>query len=234
MDGCTLYIGQKRYSSWSLRPWILMKALRIPFTEAFVPVEGVGFNPRLLASSPSGLLPLLQLADKTAIWDSLAIAEFLYERCPAVWPADAAARALARCVSAEMHSGFPDVRAQMSFHLGFELAAPLPLEGKAAAQVARIEQIWRECRERFGAPSGAGPFLFGAFSAADAMYAPVVFRFATYRVALGCKVAKAYAETMLANEFMQEWRAAALRDAAAEATIAHYDAHLAKLGGVKL
>ena len=207
-----------------------MRALGIPFTEASVHIEGVGANPRLRAASPSGLVPLLTHGE-LRIWDSLAIAEYLYERHPSVWPAAPAARALARCISAEMHSGFPDLRGALSFNLGYRLAAPFPLEGKVAAQVERIAALWRGAREAHGA---GGPYLFGAaFTQADAMYAPVALRFHTYRVTLACAVAEAYAAALRAHPAVAEWAALALSAAEGEAPIAHYDAHLLALGGVK-
>jgi len=230
----TLTTGQRRFNSWGLRPWVLLKTLQIPFVDEFVPVEGVGFNTKLLATSPSGLLPLLTLSDGTRIWDSLAIMEYLHDSAiPGIWPSDRAARTLARCVAFEMHSGFPDVRAALSFNMGYQLLEPLPLSGKVAQQIARIESLWRECRERFGAPSGAGPFLFGAFCAADAMYCPVAFRFFTYRVTLQCPVAEAYAQALRELPAMKEWAAKALTEEDGP-TIEHYDAGIVKLGARKL
>lgn len=231
----TLSVGQKKYNSWGLRPWLLMHAAGLPFTEAVVHIEGIGPNPALHALSPSGLVPLL-LDGATRVWDSLAICEYLHERHPAagIWPQDPGARALARCVAAEMHSGFPDVRAALSFNLAFRLPAPLPLAPKVAAQVARIEAIWRACREAHGGPSGAGPYLFGGFSAADAMYAPVALRFYTYRITLPCAVAEAYARALRAHPHVREWVQRALAGGAeAEAPIEHYDQQLVALGGVK-
>jgi glutathione S-transferase len=229
-----LSVGQKRYNSWGARPFILMHGVGIPFTEHHVHISGIGVNPALLSLSPSGLVPLLQ-DGALRVWDSLAIAEYLHERHPEarVWPRDPAARALARCVSAEMHSGFSDVRATLSFNLGYRLPAPLPLAPKVATQVARIEAIWRTCREAHGAPSGEGPYLFGAFGAADAMYAPVALRFHTYRITLPCAVAEAYARALRAHPHVRAWAQAALSAAAEEAPIPHYDEHLIALGGEK-
>lgn len=173
-----LYIAAKKYSSWSLRPWILMKALSIPFTEVNVEIEGGAngnANPALLKISPNGLVPCLE-HDGLPIWDSMAITEYLYETTPAVWPVNREARALARCISAEMHSGFPEVRGCLSMNIMYKLPTPYPVEGnpKLVGQLARIEAIWVEARTKFGIPSGEGPYMFGAFTAADAMYAPVV------------------------------------------------------------
>jgi glutathione S-transferase len=229
-----LVIGQKRYSSWSLRPWILLRHAQYSFTEVNVDVEGIGFNERLLSLSPSGLVPILLLDDGTAdsVWDSLAIAEFLHERVAAgvVWPADARARALARAVSAEMHSGFGDVRALLSFNLGYRVASQPDLPARVASQIARIVAIWSDARARFGEPSGEGPFLFGRFSAADAMYAPVCWRFYTYRIAISDARAAAYVDSMLSHPLMIEWRKAALSEASGR--VAKYDEHVVSRGGV--
>jgi len=173
-----LYIALKKYSSWSLRPWILLKALSIPFTEITVEIEGGAngaANPALLKISPNGLVPCLE-DNGTPVWDSLAICEYLYESHPGVWPAGKEARALARCIASEMHSGFPDVRGCLSMNIMFKLPTPYPVESnpRLAAQLARIEDIWVEARSKFGIPSGEGAYLFGSFTAADAMYAPVV------------------------------------------------------------
>ena len=238
----TLLIGQKTYSSWSLRPWLLLAHLReahpalFSFTERAVAVEGVGRNPALYALSPSGLVPALRddAATGDVIYDSLAIAEFLAERAPAgaVWPADARARAFARCAAAEMHSGFAALRELLSMHVVMQLPAPLALPAPVAADVARIVALWAEARARWGAPSGAGPYLFGAFSAADAMFAPVVFRFQTYLVAVEEPAAAAYVAAMLADKHMREWEAGAFAEDGATA-VAKYDAHLAKLGAAR-
>jgi glutathione S-transferase len=162
--------------------------------------------------------------------------EFLHDSgLPGVWPADRAARTLARCVAFEMHSGFPEVRAALSFNMGYQLLQPFPLTGKVALQIQRIEAIWRECRERFGAPSGSGPYLFGAFTAADAMYCPVAFRFFTYRITLECPVAEAYAQALRDHPAMQEWASKALtEEAEGIPAIPHYDEGIVKLGARKL
>ena len=228
-----LVIGQKRYSSWSLRPWILLKHANFPFTEVNIAVEGIGFNEKLLPLSPSGLVPILHLDDGSCdtVWDSLAITEFVNERVAAgvVWPVDVRARTLARAISAEMHSGFGDVRALLSFNLGFRLTKAPDFSERVTSQLARICSVWADARARFGEPSGEGPFLFGRFCAADAMYAPVVWRFYTYRVPISDARAVAYYESMLAHPLMQEWR----KDALAETTgrVAKYDEHVISLGG---
>jgi glutathione S-transferase len=229
-----LVIGQKRYSSWSLRPWILLKHADFAFTEVSVAVEGIGFNAKLLHLSPSGLVPILHLDDGSGdtVWDSLAIAEFANERVApgVVWPVDPRARTLARAISAEMHSGFGDVRAQLSFNLGFRLTKAPEFNERVNAQLARIISLWSDARARFGEPSNEGPFLFGRFCAADAMFAPVVFRFFTYRVAVADARAAAYYEAMLAHPLMIMWRKEALVETAGR--VEKYDAHLTSLGGV--
>ena len=225
-----LYIGQKNYSSWSMRPWMLLRNANFDFDEICIEVEGGGFNPRHQAYSPSGLVPCLHDTETgQRVWDSLGIAEWLAERLPAgcVWPADPAARAYARCIALEMHSGFPDVRANMPCNFKMRLNGG-PMSDKTALQVERIATIWAEARAKYGIPSGAGPYLFGAFSAADAMYAPVVSRFVSYNVSLDAwPEAKAYAAAMLNNAFYKQWEAAALVETN---PIGHYDETALRVG----
>lgn len=204
-----LVIGDKNYSSWSLRPWLLMKAFGIPFAERLVRLRWPETKAEILRHSPSGKVPALK-AEGLVIWDSLAIMEFLAERHPneAIWPADSQARAVARCVAAEMHSGFAPLRNECPMDFRSTLAFP---DVEAVREdVARIVAIWTDCRRRYGA---GGDFLFGAFSAADAMYAPVVSRFTTYRpdlAALGDEGAAArYVERVMAMPEMREWGEAA-------------------------
>jgi len=187
-----LVIGNKNYSSWSMRPWVLMRQLGIPFTERklrFDFSEGSPFRTAVAEVSPAGLVPVL-LDDGFAVWDTLAIAEYLHERFPAagVWPADAKARARARSVSAEMHSGFGALRSACPMNIEASLpdvGAKLWAENAAMrANVARLEALWADALKASG-----GPFLFGAFSAADAFFAPVAMRFATY--ALPCSATTA-------------------------------------------
>lgn len=226
-----LVIGQKCYSSWSCRPWLLLKMAGFDFEERSVDVEGRGLNAKHFAYSPSGLVPCLHLPSGQQVWDSLAIAEWLYEQpghAAHVWPADATARAFARCIAAEMHSGFPDVRAQMPCNIKMRLEGRRPLAERVQQQVDRLCAIWRQARTQWGEPSGEGPYLFGRFSAADAMFAPVAFRFLTYNVLLSDPVAKAYCEALLANPHVRAWEAAALLETNA---IAHYDAAALELGG---
>lgn len=212
----TLVIGNKKYSSWSLRPWLVMRHAALAFEEIRIPLRQPDTAARIREHSPSGRVPVLHDGER-AIWDSLAIAEYLAERHPeaALWPADVAARALARSVSAEMHSGFQALRQHMPMHCD----ASYPGAGRTPevlADIARIAEMWNDCRARFGA---GGPFLFGTFSIADAMYAPVVFRFRTYGVELDA-VCRAYVDTMIALPAMQRW----LAEATAETdTIAEYE-----------
>lgn len=202
-----LVIGNKNFSSWSLRPWLLLKQAGLPFREIPVRLRQADTKAQILAHSPSGKVPALIDGDLT-VWDSLAICEYLAEKASLnqvdLWPADPKARAEARSVSAEMHSGFAALRQQMSM----EVAASRPGEGQTQevlADIARIAALWTSCRERFAA---AGPFLFGDFSVADAMYAPVAFRFHTYGVELP-PLAAAYRDTLLALPAMLEWAAGA-------------------------
>lgn len=225
-----LFIGQRNYSSWSMRPWLLLRAAAFDFEPVSVEVEGRGFNPKHLEYSPSGLVACLHCPDDERVWDSLAISEWLAERSPpgTVWPLDARARAFARCIAAEMHAGFGDVRATLPCNIKMRLEGR-PLDERTALQVRRIATIWTEARARFGAPSGAGPFLFGAFGAADAMYAPVVSRFITYNVDLaGWPEAQAYAAAIAAHPLYREWEALALAETN---PIAHYDEAALALGG---
>ena len=233
MSSIVLYIGQKRYSSWSLRPWILLKHANISFDEKFQPVEGVGVNENLYNISPSGLVPCIRDGEDT-VWDSLAICEWAAERAVAgkVWPIDSHARTFARCAAAEMHSGFGDLRELLSMHIGMMMPAgsPLQLTPRVLTQVARISKLWSEAREKYGKPSCAGPYLFGTFSATDAMYAPVVFRFQTYGVTLTDLNAKEYMTAMLADPYMKEWENAALIETVSP--VMKYDNHLRSLGAI--
>jgi glutathione S-transferase len=200
-----LVIGNKNYSSWSLRPWLLLRQAGIAFEEIPVRLGTPGFAAQIAQYSPAGKVPTL-VDDDITVWDSLSISEYLAERFPekALWPADPAARALARSVCAEMHSGFPNVRNLLPMNV----TAVLPGCGWNVAvqrEVERIAAIWTDLRTRFGAE---GPFLFGHFTVADAFYAPVVSRFATYGIHLP-DLAQQYAVFILALPAMQEWIAAA-------------------------
>lgn len=202
-----LVIGNKNYSSWSLRAWLMLKQAGIDFEEIPVPLYAEGYKERILAYSPSGKVPCLIDGD-AVVWDSLAIGEYLAEKHPSLWPADIRERSLARCISAEMHAGFTALRT----HMGMNIRKDYSGKGRTAeveADISRIVSIWDECRNRH-APSG--PFLFGAFSIADAMYAPVCFRFKTYAVEPG-GVAGVYMRHVLALPAMREWQAAAETEA---------------------
>ena len=201
----TLYIGNKNYSSWSLRGWLAVKLSGVPFREVQVSLTGA-FNQANLAFSPTALVPALHDGD-IAIWDSLAIGEYLAERHPGMWPADPAARAWGRAVACEMHSGFGAMRNAMTMCIR-ERMDVRPWSDATAANVRRIESLWTEGRTRFGA---GGSFLCGAFSLADVFYAPVAFRFQTYLVK-PAGVAGEYLAALLAHPFMREWEVAALAE----------------------
>ncbi|HEV7636067.1 MAG TPA: glutathione S-transferase family protein [Bradyrhizobium sp.] len=204
-----LVIGNKNYSSWSMRPWLAARASNIAFDEVFIPLyTGDADKQRILSFTPSGKVPVLVDGDVT-VWDSLAIIEYLAERFAEarLWPEDAARRAHARSISAEMHSGFPALRNECGMNLHRPVRA-IALSNEARADIARVQQIWSECRERYGR---FGPFLFGAFSGADAMFAPVVHRFRTYAIAVTPDV-QAYMDTMMSLPAFQEWTRAALAE----------------------
>ncbi len=212
----TLYIGDKNFSSWSLRPWLVLKAAGAPFEERMIPLlksPGVyrdGLKADLLSVNPAGHVPVLYDGD-LAVWDSLAISEYVAERFPeaGLWPDAAAERAKARAIAAEMHSGFAAMRGEMSMDICGRHEKTL--SDAARADVARVIAIWEGCRAE--KPLG-GPFLFGGFGIADAFYAPVVARLRTYGVALP-PVAKAYAEAVFAYAPMREWCDGAAREIAA-------------------
>ena len=204
-----LVIGNKNYSSWSMRAWLALRANNIAFDEVFIPLyTGDEDKNRILAFTRSGKVPTLVDGDVT-IWDSLAIIEYIAERFPdaRLWPEDRARRAHARSIAAEMHSGFPALRSECAMNLHRPVRA-VALSPEARADVARVQQIWLECRERYGK---LGPFLFGGFGAADAMFAPVVHRFRTYAIAVAPE-AKAYMETIMEMPAFQEWTRAALAE----------------------
>jgi glutathione S-transferase len=211
-----LYIANKNYSSWSLRPWILMRERQIPFTERLVPLERGSSFEAFRAFSPSGRVPCLHDGD-TVVWDSLAITEYLAERHEGVWPRDAPARAWARSAAAEMHAGFNALRTHCSMNCGVRVR----LNEQPAAlvrDVERIGELWNQGLERFG-----GPFLAGdVFTAVDAFFAPVAFRVQSYGLTLKGQAA-AYVPRLLGLQGMRDWYAAALaetwRDAEHEAEI---------------
>ncbi|MBO6519033.1 MAG: glutathione S-transferase family protein [Rhodospirillales bacterium] len=200
-----LVIGNRNYSSWSLRAWLAMRQSNLPFDEIFVPLNRPETDGELEKHSPSRLVPVLKWNGAT-IWDSLAIIETLAEMSPdaGIWPADAVARAVARSVCAEMHSGFFRLRRDMPMDIRTDRAGTQHTEG-ALADVAKIAARWAECRDRFG---DSGAFLFGAWSAADIMYAPVVSRFRTYGVPLDAKI-QTYMDAVWNQADMAAWVAAA-------------------------
>jgi glutathione S-transferase len=205
----TLVIGNKNYSSWSMRPWVALKACDIAFDEVFIPLyTGDADKKRILDFTRSGKVPVLVDGDVT-VWDSLAIIEYAAERFPQarLWPEHRAVRAHARSISAEMHSGFAALRNECGMNLHRPVGA-IALSSEARADIARIQQIWTECRERYGK---LGPFLFGSFSGADAMFAPVVHRFRIYAIAVTPEV-RDYMAAMISLPAFQQWTAAGLAE----------------------
>lgn len=205
--GLTLVIGNKNYSSWSMRPWVAMKAFNIPFTEVRVLLDQPDTSNNISMYSASGRVPVLLAGDMT-IWDSLAICEYLAEQFPdkPLWPRDVAARALARSVCAEMHSSFSSLRTTMSMNI----KGSYPGKGRTPAtqaDIGRISEMWEECLSRFG----HNEFLFGEFSIADAFFAPVVCRFKTYGVVLPPALS-AYCERMRNHPAVDAWIAGALAE----------------------
>lgn len=203
MQKSHLVIGNKNYSSWSFRAWLMLAKLGIDFEEVFVPLFSDGFKERLYRYSPAGQVPVY-LDGELVIWDSLAIAEYLAEHSPQLWPSDMKQRAHARSIAAEMHAGF------------FALCEAMPMNCRAtgrrvqqtdalAADIRRIQALWTECRSR---NNEQGPWLFGVFSIADAMYAPVVSRFHTYGVSCDADAAE-YMKTVLDDRDVKRWYEAA-------------------------
>jgi glutathione S-transferase len=209
MQTLKLVIGSKNSSSWSLRPWLLLRQVGFPFEEIVIPLRRPDTAQRIRALSPSGKVPLLMVGD-VKIWDSLAICEFLAEYDPSLWPADSRARAIARSVSAEMHAGFSALRTFLPMDFTARFGPPGRLLTPVQADVDRIASIWTECRRHHGA---GGPFLFGPFTIADAMFAPVCSRFTTHAVPLD-PVPASYVDTIMGLPAMQEWARAAAAEAA--------------------
>jgi glutathione S-transferase len=206
--GLHLVIGNKNYSSWSFRPWLAMKVARIAFEETVISLDAPDFKARVTALSGAGKVPVLVDGD-IRVWESLAILEYLAEKFPraGLWPQQTDARTYARAVASEMHAGFLPLRR----HLPMNVWRPVKhraLDDGAAADVARIDAIWSHCRARF---CERGPFLCGAFGAVDAMYAPVVWRFHTYAVAVSAQ-AQSYMRAIMALPAWLEWRDAARRE----------------------
>jgi glutathione S-transferase len=204
----TLIIGSKNYSSWSLRPWLLLRQFGVDFDEIKLPLDTPEFYARILDYSPSGRVPALRHGD-VHVWDSLAVCEYVNEALLGGrgWPHDATTRAHARSISAEMHSGFSALRNEMPMNCRKHVEHH-PASDACRADIARVKSIWREARERFGK---GGDFLFGTFGIADAMYAPVMLRFLSYGVPLE-GVERAYAQTLRALPAIADW----LADAATE------------------
>ncbi|MDY0881700.1 glutathione S-transferase family protein [Dongia soli] len=217
MTELTLYIGNKNYSSWSLRPWLALQHSGLPFREVLLPLRQPDSKAQFLALSPAGKVPVLRHGD-VVIWESLAICEYLAELAPqaGLWPSGSAARAHARSIANEMHAGFGGLRANLPMDLRSDRRAQSRAH-LVAAEIARIGDIWRQARLDFGRHLG-GPFLFGSFTIADAMYAPVVSRFRTYGVTLD-EVGAAYMSAILDWPAFRAWEAAA----AAEGAVIDFD-----------
>jgi glutathione S-transferase len=205
-----LVIGNKNYSSWSLRPWLLLKVNAIDFDEISIPLYQQHSKGAILARSPSGKVPALQDGSIT-VWESLAICEYVAERWPNAqcWPADAAARARARSLATEMHGGFAALRNALPMNCRREPAPPSDVStaDELAEQIARVDEIFASCRHQ----ASGGEFLFGRFGIVDAMFAPVVLRFATYQVPVS-SLSRAYMQSVFALPPLQDWIAAARRE----------------------
>jgi glutathione S-transferase len=199
MSDLTLIIGNKNYSSWSLRPWMLLKHLGVDFEERLIPLDTPQFKQELEKYGPSGQVPVLHHGAQ-CIWDSLAICEYLAELTTRGWPQERHARAIARSVCAEMHSGFVNLRMEWPMNARARNRRT-PMTPGLDADIDRIDEIWVDCRRRFGS---AGPWLFGEYSIADAMYAPVVLRFRTYGAQVS-QSARWYLATALEDSALQEW-----------------------------
>ena len=209
MSKMTIVLGNKNYSSWSLRPWLALRQTGAAFDEVVIPLYVDGYKEQLLRWSPAGKVPVLKHGDAT-IWESLAICEYLADAFPdaGLWPADHSVRAVARAVATEMHGGFQALRQ----NLPMDISRRHPGGGriaKAKPDIERVTAIWRDCRRRFGEAGahGSGPFLFGGFTIADAMYAPVATRFQTYGVELD-PVCAAYSDAVLGMPAMCDWMSA--------------------------
>ena len=204
MSQMQLVIGNRNYSSWSLRAWLALSWLGVPFREVLVQLSVPSFKAEVAKYGPHGRVPILKAGDLT-VWDSLAICEYAAEMTGRGWPRDAAARAVARSAAAEMHSGFTALRAQWPMNAR-ACGRRTPSTPALESDIARVDQLWVDCRRRFGT---AGPWLFGDRCIADAMYSPVVLRFNTYGAPLS-QIAREYVATMLADDHLQSWMSAAL------------------------
>ena len=200
-----LVIGNKCYSSWSMRPWILLTELGIPFEEVQIPLDLPTTRAEIAKWTPAGRVPVLVDGDVT-VWESLAIMEYAAEKDPRAWPSDPKARALARAISSEMHAGFLALRKNLPMNFGKRFT--YLRDRTVDADVDRITALWRDARARFGK---GGPFLFGSFTAADAMYAPVVSRFVTYSVPVDAE-ARAYMDAVVETVSYRRWREGALAE----------------------
>ena len=203
MTDLTLVIGNKNYSSWSLRPWMLLKHLALAFDEVLIPLDTPEFKEQAEKYGPSGCVPVLRHGTH-CIWDSLAICEYVAELASKGWPQDRHARAVARSVSAEIHSGFANLRMEWPMNARAR-NRHTPMTPALEADIDRVDEIWNDCRRRFGA---GGPWLFGEYSIADAMYAPVVLRFRTYGAQVS-ETARWYLATALEDSALQSWVQAA-------------------------
>jgi glutathione S-transferase len=206
-----LAIGNKAYSSWSLRPWILMQTLGIPFEEDLIPLDTPEFRPRVNAYQAGSTVPILVDGDIT-VWESIAIMDYLNERFPEkqIWPKNLKARTFARVIANEMHAGFRGLRGACPMNIRKRYAS-MDRGELVAKDVARISSLWTKALTEFGKPSGEGPFLFGAFTAADAMFAPVVTRFHTYSIAVDPLI-RTYMDAVIATSAFQEWHKAAMAE----------------------
>ena len=204
-----LIIGNKLYSSWSLRPWLLLKANNVPFKETVIPLSQPDTKKNILEHSPTGKVPLL-IDGTIRVWESLAIMEYVAEKYPnaAVWPKDNAARAHARAASSEMHAGFQALRQACPMNLGRTFKPKATHGADADANIARVQALWAEARKHFGK---GGPYLYGAFSAADAMFAPVATRLDSYQVTVTPET-RHYMDAILKHPALVEWRLAALKE----------------------
>ena len=207
MSDYTLVIGNKNYSSWSLRPWMLLKHLQLDFEEKQILLDTPSFKDEVAALGPSGRVPVLKHG-KVTVWDSLAICEYIADVTGKGWPGDREARAFARAVCAEMHSGFMNLRMEWPFNARAR-NRQTPMTPGLEADIDRIDEIWIDCRRQFG--TDRGPWLFGEYSIADAMYAPVVLRFNTYRAQVS-DTSRWYMATVLEDAALQSWVQAAQQE----------------------